>query len=58
MPQEQFLKQTLNAKGSGRPVGQPQTSWLDYIKDLGCNHLGLYPSEMQSALVDREVLAT
>ena len=38
-----------------KPVGQPQTRWLDYIKDLDWNRLGLHRSEMQSALEGREV---
>ena len=49
-------KQTLYAKVSWkRPVGRPRTRWLDYIEDLDWNRLGLYPSEMQSLLIDREV---
>ena len=49
-------KQTLYAKVYGkRPVGRPRTRWLDYIKDLVWNRLGLHPSEMRSVLVDREV---
>ena len=56
MPQELFPKQTLYAEVSGkRPVGGPRTRWLDYIKDLGWNRLGLHPSEMQSVLVGRKV---
>ena len=56
MPHERLPQQTLYAKVSGkRPVGRPQTRWLDYIEDLGWNRLGLHPSEMQSVLVDREV---
>ena len=45
MTQIPLLKQTLYAKVNGkRPVGQ--TRWLDYIKDLGRNRLGLRPSKM------------
>ena len=56
MPQERLHKQTLYAKVSGnRPVERARTRWLDYIEDLGWNRLGLYPSEMHSVLVDREV---
>ena len=56
LPHEQLPKQTLYAKVSGeRSVGRPRTRWLDYIEDLGWNRLGLYPSEMQSVLVDREM---
>ena len=55
-PQKRFPKQTLYAKVSGKtPVGRPRTRWLDYIEDLSWNRLGLYPSEMQSVLVDRKV---
>ena len=39
-----------------KAVVRLRTRWLDYIKDLGWNHLGLRPSEIQSVLVDREVL--
>ena len=47
MPHERLRKPTLYAKVDGkRPVGRPQTRWLDYIEDLGWNRLGLYPSEM------------
>ena len=38
-----------------KPVGRPGTRLCDYIEDLGWNRLGLYPSEMQSVLVDREM---
>ena len=56
MPQELLPKQTLYAKVNGRrPVGRPRTTWLDYIEDFGCNRLGLRSSEMQFALVDRDV---
>ena len=56
MPQGRLPKQTLYAKVNGkRPVKRPRTRWLDYFEDLGWNRLGLYPSEMQSVLVDREV---
>ena len=56
MPHERLPKQTLYAEVSGkRPVKKSRTRWLDYIEDLGWNRLGLYPSEMQSVLVDREV---
>ena len=56
MLHEWHPKQTLYAKVSGkRPVGRPSTRWIDYIEDLGWNHLGLYPSETQSVLVDRKM---
>ena len=56
MPDERLHKQTLYAKVSGkRPVGRPRTRWLDYSENLGWNRLKLYPSKMQSVLVDREV---
>ena len=56
MPHERLPKQTVYAKVSGkRPVGRPRTRLLDYIVHLGWNRLGLYPSEMQSVFVDREV---
>ena len=56
MLHEWHPKQTLFAKVSGkRLVGRPSTRWLDYIKGLGWNHLGLYPSETQSVLVDRKL---
>ena len=56
MSHERLPKQTFYDKVSGkRPVGRPRTIWLDYMEDIGCNRLGLYPSEMQSVLVDREV---
>ena len=56
MPQGRLSKQTLYAKVSGkRPDGRPRTRWFNYIEDLGWNRLGLYPSKMQSLLVDREV---
>ena len=54
MPWDRLPKQTSYAEVSRkRPVGRPQTRWLNYIEDLRC--LGLHPSEMQSVLVDREV---
>ena len=37
------------------PVGRRRTKWLDYIEDHGWNRLGLYRSEIQSVLVDREL---
>ena len=56
MPQERLPKQVLLAKANGRrPVGRPRTRWTDYIKDLGWNRLGLYPSEMMEVMEDREV---
>ena len=56
MPHERLPKQTFYAEVSGkRLVGRPQTKWLDYIEVLGWNRLGLYPREMQSVLVDREM---
>ena len=56
MPHERLSKQTLYAKVSGKKsVGRPRTRWLDYIEDRGWKRLRLYPSEMQSVLVDREV---
>ena len=56
MPQGRLSKQTLYAEVSGnRPVGKPQTRWLDYIEDLGRNRLGIHPSEMHPVLVDRVV---
>ena len=56
MPQERLPKQALLAKANGRrPVGQPRTRWIDYIKDLGWNRLGLHPSEMMEVMEDREV---
>ena len=52
-PIEQLSKHTLYAKVNGkRPIGRLRTRWLDYIKDLGWNSLGLRPSGMQSVLVD------
>ena len=30
----------------------PQTRWLDYIKNLDWNHLGLCASQMQSAFLN------
>ena len=38
-----------------KPAVRSQTRWLDYIKDLDWNHLGLRLNEMCSVLVDREV---
>ena len=38
-----------------RPVGQPQTRWIDFIEDLCWKRFGLYPSAMQSVLMDRKV---
>ena len=56
MPHQRLYKQTLYAEVSGKmPVGRPRTRWLHDIEDLGWNRLGLHPSEMQSALADREV---
>ena len=56
MPHERLPKQALHTKvNRKRPVGRPRTRRLDYIENLGWNHLGLYPSKMQSVLVDREV---
>ena len=56
MPQEQLPKQILYIEVSGKnPVERLRTRWLDYIEDLGWNRLGLNPSEIQSALVDREM---
>ena len=56
MPQERLAKHTQHAKVSGNmPVRRPWTRWLNYIENLVWNRLGLYPSEMPSALVDREV---
>ena len=55
MPQERLPKQILHAKVNGmRPVGRPQTRWLDYIEELRWNGLGLCPSKMRSMLLDRE----
>ena len=57
MPQGRLPKQTLYAEVIGkRPYGRPRTRWLDYFEDLGWNGLGLHPSEMQSVLVDLDVL--
>ena len=57
MPQERLPKQALLAKANGgRPVRRPKTRWTDYIEDLGCNRLGLRPSEMMEVMEDREVL--
>ena len=56
MPEERFPKQILYAEFNGkRPVGRPQTRWIDYIEDLGWNCLGLCQSEIQTVLVKREV---
>ena len=56
MSHERLSKQTAHAKVSEkRLVGRPRTRWLNYIEDFGWNRLGLYPSKMQSMLVDREV---
>ena len=56
MAQERLPKQALHAKANGRrPVGRPRTRWSDYIEDLGCNRLGLRPSEMMEVMEDREV---
>ena len=56
IPHERLPKRTLFVEVSlKRPVGRPRTRWLDYIENLGWNRLGLYPSEMQSVLVDREM---
>ena len=52
MPQDRLPKQTLSAEVSGKkPIGRPRTRWLDDIKNLGWNCLGLHPSEMQSVLM-------
>ena len=57
MPQERLPKQTIYTEVNGkRPVGQPRTFeqyGLIYNKDLGCNRLGLHPSEMQFVFVDQ-----
>ena len=46
MPHERLSKQTLFGKVSGkRPVGRRRTRWLNYIKNLGWNRLGLYPAK-------------
>ena len=56
MPQERLPKQALLAKVNGRrPVGRLRTRWNYYIKDLGWNCLGPYPSEMMDVMEDREV---
>ena len=57
MPHERLSKKTLYAEMCGkRPDGPLRPRWLDYIEDLGWNHLlELHPSEMQSVLADREV---
>ena len=56
MPLKRLPKQTLIAKvNEKRSVERHRTRWLDYIKDLGCNSMGLRPCKMQSVLVDREV---
>ena len=53
MPQKKLSKQALLVKANGkRPVGRPRIKWTIYIKDLGWNHLGLYPSEIME---DRKV---
>ena len=58
MPQERLPKQAaLLAKANimKRPVGRPRTRWTNYLKGLGWNRLGLYPSEMMDVVEDREV---
>ena len=56
MPQERLPKQGLHAKANGRrPVGRPRTRWIDYIKDLGWNFLGLRSSKMMEVMEDNEV---
>ena len=53
MPEKKLTKQALLVKANGkRPVGRPRIKWTIYIKDLGWNRLGLYPSEMME---DRKV---
>ena len=55
-PQERLPKQTLYAKvNEKRPSGRLQTRWLDSIKNLGWNRLGLCSSKMQSVLVNQEL---
>ena len=45
MLHERLPKQTLHTKLSEeRPVGRPQTRWLDYIEELGWNRMELYLS--------------
>ena len=47
MPQEQLPKQTLYPEVNGkRPIRQPGTRHLDYIENLGWNHLRLHPSKI------------
>ena len=54
IPQERLIKQTLYVKVIDMgPVEQPQTRWLDYMKDLGCNHMRLRSREMQSVFVNK-----
>ena len=49
MPHERLSKQTLCAKANQKkPVGLPRKRWLNYIKILGWNRLGLLPSKIQS----------
>ena len=37
---------SLLAKANGRkPVRRPKTTWTNYIKDLGCNRLGLHQAK-------------
>ena len=56
MPQELLPKKSLYAEARGkRQVGRSQTRWLVYIKNFGWKRLGLYPSKMQSELVDRKM---
>ena len=54
--QERLPKQSLLAKVTGkRPVGRPRTRWLDHIKDLIWNRLGLQLSEVEEVVKDRDV---
>ena len=53
---EGLPQQALLAGANGRrPVGRPRTNWINYIKDLMWNRLGLHPSEMIDVMEDCEV---
>jgi len=55
MPQKMFPKQAVLAKVKRkRPVGRPRTRWEDYTEVIGCNRLGLQPSEMMEVVADRD----
>ena len=49
-------KKTLHVKvNEKRPVRRPQTKWIDRIKKLCLNHLGLRYSKIQSVMADRKM---